>query len=66
MKNVFKLLMIAALFAVASCNSNSPNNSDSTKAAADSNKKELAAKDSTQFKADYEFAVTAANGSISK
>jgi putative membrane protein len=75
MKNLFNILMAVLLVSAVSCSSNSSQNSDSsdtsvsqnsssTQAAADSNKKELEAKDSTELKADYDYAVTAANGGL--
>jgi putative membrane protein len=74
MKNLFNILMGVLLVSAVSCSSNSSNssesdttisaNSNSTEAAADSNSRELEAKDSTQVKADYEFAVAAANGGM--
>jgi putative membrane protein len=67
MKNLRNLLFAALLITVVSCNSNTKknnNNSNSTDAATDSNEKELKAKDSTQVKADYEYAVKAANGGM--
>ncbi|MFD0792678.1 DUF4142 domain-containing protein [Mucilaginibacter litoreus] len=75
MKSVFKLLLGTVIIAAASCSGNGNSGatdtdstanimSSSTQAAADSNEKELKAKDSTEVKADYEFAVEAANGGM--
>ena len=73
MKNVLKFLSGIVIIAAASCSGNGSKStadsdstanysSNSTDAAIDSNKKELKAKDSTEVKADYEYAVKAANG----
>ena len=75
MKNIIKLLLGAVIVAATSCSGNADKgatdtdsvaniNSNSTDAAIDSNNKELKTKDSTQVKADYEFAVEAANGGM--
>ncbi|GGH20931.1 DUF4142 domain-containing protein [Mucilaginibacter phyllosphaerae] len=75
MKSIVKLLLGAVIITAASCSGNGKGgatdtdsttslNSNSTDAAMDSNKKELKAKDSTAVKADYEYAVKAANGGM--
>jgi putative membrane protein len=64
MKNLFYLPIAALVISAAvSCNSGTSSQS-STKAAIDSNEKELKAKDSTQLSDDTKFAVTAANGGM--
>lgn len=63
MKNVFRSLMAVLVVTAASCG-HSATDTSSTDVAADSNKKELEAKDSTQLKADADFAVAAANGGM--
>lgn len=64
MKNIPYFLAIAAVMAIVSCGGNSPNSSNSTTTAIDSNKKELESKDSTKLEADVEYAVKAANGGM--
>jgi putative membrane protein len=64
MKNSLNLLLAVLLIMAVSCNSNSPNNSNSTDAAIDSNKKELKTEDSTAVLDDTKFAVAAANGGL--
>jgi putative membrane protein len=67
MKKLFNLLIAASLATLASCNSNpkaGSNNTNSTDAAVDSNKKELKLKDSTEVLGDSKFAVKAANGGM--
>lgn len=75
MKNLFKILLGVTIVGLVSCSgsgskgaadsdSTASYNSSSTDAATDSNNKELKAKDSTEVKADYEYAVKAANGGM--
>ena len=75
MKNVLKFLSGIVIIAAASCSGNGSKgtadsdstanySSNSTDAAIDSNDKELKAKGSTELKADYEYAVKAANGGL--
>ena len=63
MKNLFNLLIAVLLITAASCNSNT-NDKSSTQVAADSNEKELKAKDSTEMRDDAKFAVESANGGM--
>ncbi|TWR23873.1 DUF4142 domain-containing protein [Mucilaginibacter pallidiroseus] len=63
MKYLSNLLLAGLVVTAVSCKQKAENSS-STDAALDSNKKELAAKDSTELKDDAEFAVTAANGGM--
>jgi putative membrane protein len=75
MKNVLKFLSGIVIIAAASCSgsgskgttdtdSTANYSSNSTDAAIDSNEKELKTKGSTELKADYEYAVKAANGGL--
>jgi len=63
MKYLSNLLLAGLVVTAVSCKQKAENSS-STDAALDSNKKELAAKDSTELKDDAKFAVTAANGGM--
>ena len=76
MKSIIKLLLLGTVTAtLASCSGNGSKsatdtdsvaniNSNSVDAATDSNNKELKVKDSTEVKADYEYAVKAADGGM--
>ncbi|RFZ83496.1 DUF4142 domain-containing protein [Mucilaginibacter terrenus] len=64
MKNAFRLLIAAAVMTTAFSCGHRAEDASSTEIAADSNKKELEAKDSTELKSDAEFAVKAANGGL--
>lgn len=75
MKNVTKLLLGTIMIAAEACSGNGNKGgadtdssksvmSNSTDAAIDSNKKELASKDSTELKDDAKFMVNAANGGM--